>query len=450
MYGYGNFSQWCIPARYPDWQGPAGPQGVPGVPGPTGPVGPRGEKGERGIPGETGPSGQQGFPGERGPAGPRGEPGPAGPMGAMPTVEIGRVITGETAQVTACETETGVALDFVIPAGSQGAAGRTGAKGDTGERGPQGEKGEPGPTGPQGIQGEVGLQGEMGPTGPRGEKGEPGVQGLQGEVGPTGPQGIQGEVGLQGEMGPAGPRGEKGEPGAQGLQGEIGPTGPQGIQGEVGLQGEMGPTGPRGEKGEPGPTGPQGTQGQAGPVGAQGETGPQGLAGETPKIAVEEDTPVSYKVSFKTSEQSFISPNLKSNIKYYNLDLSKAGSMVNIPIENLVLTYQNVSTSALRIGIQALSTSVPVLADIRRASIYNSGAVEAQSNNNATITTRLVLDDIVYSNSEETHWMRIRQRDPDSQLWSMCEVRTFASQGGARTSICVEWLYMQASFVAPS
>ena len=411
MYGYGNFSQWCIPARYPDWQGPAGPQGVPGVPGPTGPVGPRGEKGERGIPGETGPSGQQGFPGERGPAGPRGEPGPAGPMGAMPTVEIGRVITGETAQVTACETETGVALDFIIPAGSQGAAGRTGAKGDTGERGPQGEKGEPGPTGPQGIQGEVGLQGEMGPTGPRGEKGEPGVQGLQGEVGPTGPQG---------------------------------------IQGEAGLQGEMGPTGPRGEKGEPGPTGPQGTQGQAGPVGAQGETGPQGLAGETPKIAVEEDTPVSYKVSFKTSEQSFISPNLKSNIKYYNLDLSKAGSMVNIPIENLVLTYQNVSTSALRIGIQALSTSVPVLADIRRASIYNSGAVEAQSNNNATITTRLVLDDIVYSNSEETHWMRIRQRDPDSQLWSMCEVRTFASQGGARTSICVEWLYMQASFVAPS
>ena len=381
MYGYGNFSQWCIPARYPDWQGPAGPQGVPGVPGPTGPVGPRGEKGERGIPGETGPSGQQGFPGERGPAGPRGEPGPAGPMGAMPTVEIGRVITGETAQVTACETETGVALDFIIPAGSQGAAGRTGAKGDTGERGPQGEKGEPG---------------------------------------------------------------------AQGLQGEVGPTGPQGIQGEAGLQGEMGPTGPRGEKGEPGPTGPQGTQGQAGPVGAQGETGPQGLAGETPKIAVEEDTPVSYKVSFKTSEQSFISPNLKSNIKYYNLDLSKAGSMVNIPIENLVLTYQNVSTSALRIGIQALSTSVPVLADIRRASIYNSGAVEAQSNNNATITTRLVLDDIVYSNSEETHWMRIRQRDPDSQLWSMCEVRTFASQGGARTSICVEWLYMQASFVAPS
>ena len=411
MYGYGNFSQWCIPARYPDWQGPAGPQGVPGVPGPTGPVGPRGEKGERGIPGETGPSGQQGFPGERGPAGPRGEPGPAGPMGAMPTVEIGRVITGETAQVTACETETGVALDFIIPAGSQGAAGRTGAKGDTGERGPQGEKGEPGPTGPQGIQGEAGAQGEMGPTGPRGEKGEPGVQGLQGEVGPTGPQG---------------------------------------IQGEAGLQGEMGPTGPRGEKGEPGPTGPQGTQGQAGPVGAQGETGPQGLAGETPKIAVEEDTPVSYKVSFKTSEQSFISPNLKSNIKYYNLDLSKAGSMVNIPIENLVLTYQNVSTSALRIGIQALSTSVPVLADIRRASIYNSGAVEAQSNNNATITTRLVLDDIVYSNSEETHWMRIRQRDPDSQLWSMCEVRTFASQGGARTSICVEWLYMQASFVASS
>ncbi len=140
MYGYGNFSQWCIPAGYPDWQGPSGPQGVPGVPSPIGPVGSGGEKGERGIPGETGPSGEQGFPGERGPTGPRGEPGPAGPMGAMPTVEIGRVITRETARVTACETETGVALDFVIPAASQGAVGRTGAKGDTGERGPRGKR----------------------------------------------------------------------------------------------------------------------------------------------------------------------------------------------------------------------------------------------------------------------------------------------------------------------
>ena len=57
-------------------------------------------------------------------------------------------------------------------------------------------------------------------------------------------------------------------------------------------------------------------QGTAGP---QGIPGPQGIAGESPKISVVEDTLTSYKVSFKTTDQEVVSPNFRSNIKYYNV-----------------------------------------------------------------------------------------------------------------------------------
>lgn len=46
--------------------------------------------------------------------------------------------------------------------------------------------------------------------------------------------------------------------------------------------------------------------------------------------------------------------------------------------------------------------------------------------------------------------MRIRQQDPATNLWSMCQVITFASNGGARTSICVDWFYTGVTFSAPS
>lgn len=44
----------------------------------------------------------------------------------------------------------------------------------------------------------------------------------------------------------------------------------------------------------------------------------------------------------------------------------------------------------------------------------------AQTNNSTTISVLLSLGSIVYSLSKETHWIRIRQKDPDSGAWSMC------------------------------
>ncbi|MBS6366915.1 MAG: hypothetical protein KH420_06150, partial [Clostridiales bacterium] len=323
--------------------------------------------------------------------------------------------------------------------------GPTGAKGDTGDPGPAGPQGAQGETGPAGPQGPTGLTGAKGDTG---DPGPTGPQGIQGEIGPTGPQGPQG---LTGPTGAKGDTGDPGPTGPQGPQGEAGPTGPQGQTGPTGAKGdtgETGPTGSQGIRGETGPTGSQGPQGLIGPTGPKGDTGLQGAAGETPKITEVENTKTRYVLSFSTSTQSITSPNLKSNAEVYNANLSTVGSALRVPLESLTLIAQSTSSSSLRLSIQPTTAGTPVLADIRRVSIYD-GAIDFQTNNNTTISATLVLDDIVYTQSQEMHWIRLRLQNPTSKLWSMCEVRTFASQGGARTSICVEWLYTGASFTAP-
>ena len=155
---------------------------------------------------------------------------------------------------------------------------------------------------------------------------------------------------------------------------------------------------------------------------------------------------MSYKLGFKTADQEIISSNLRVMAESHNVDLSKAGSSVNITIGKLVLIYAYADTSSIRINIRAVDTAVPVLADIRRTSIYDGSAIDSQTNNDIKVSASVSLDSTVYSQSQETHWMRIRQQDPVSSLWSMCEVTTFASARGARTSVCIEWIYTDSSF----
>mgnify|MGYP007025136971 CR=1 FL=1 len=117
-----------------------------------------------------------------------------------------------------------------------------------------------------------------------------------------------------------------------------------------------------------------------------------------------------------------------------------------MPIGALTLSAEYLSADAIRLAIRPKTTGTSVLADIRRVSIYDGGVFDIQTNDNTTITGRLVLDDIVYNRSREMHWMNIRVQDPSTSLWSMCVVRTVCSTNGSRTSICVEWLYTDASF----
>ena len=100
----------------------------------------------------------------------------------------------------------------------------------------------------------------------------------------------------------------------------------------------------------------------------------------------------------------------------YHVDLSASGSTLNIPLESLILTYQQISTTALRITIAVKDTSVPVLTDIRRITIFNTSSIKSLTLNNTTISTRTVLDDLMYTQSQESHSLTIRQQNPITKL----------------------------------
>ena len=421
-----------------------GPQGPQGIPGERGPQGPRGPKGDPGCPGPVGPRGMAGLPGTRGPQGVRGDAGPKGDPGPM---------------------------------GPQGIRGVPGPMGPQGDRGPVDPKGDPGPAGPMGPKGE---QGDPGARGPVGEQGPMGEQGLQGETGPQGPQGERGcpgPMGEQGPMGPTGPAGEVGPTGPQGLTGLTGPTGPIGPQG---IQGVTGPTGPQGSQGVTGPTGttpsvtvrnvtsgstaavtatPSDTgvaldfvlpQGPTGPTGSTGVKGDIGATGPAPTITVEESSPTAYRVRFHGSGADVVSPNLRASPEVYNMNLSSTGSAREITLGKLILNVQNAGTSAIRLSLRAADTAAPVLVDLRRTTIYDGSTIESQTWNSVSFSTAQIIDDILYDNSQETHWMRLRQQDPATKLWSMCQITTFASAAGARVSVIIDWYYTGVTFAAPS
>ena len=331
--------------------------------------------------------------------------------------------------------------------GLQGVRGDPGPIGPKGDRGPAGPKGDPGPQGPIGPRGERGEKGERGPVGEQGPIGE---QGIQGEIGPQGVQGDRGCPGPQGEQGPQGPQGEKGdtgERGEQGIQGPKGDTGPQSPQGEKGDTGEKGEQGIQGPKGD---TGPQGPQGEKGDTGERGQQGIQGETGETPVITVAEETPLSYRLHFAAGGQELTTPNLFAPVTEYHADLSAVGSELVIPLKDLTLTYQTTSATALRITMAPRNAAAPVLVDLRRTSIYNGSTVETSTLNGTSVSSRTVVDEIVYTNSQETHQMVLRQQDPVSKLWSLCEIRSFLSAGGARGSLRIQWSEYDVAYAAPT
>lgn len=296
----------------------------------------------------------------------------------------------------------------------------------------------------------VTIQGSAGPMGPEGSRGE---QGVRGEQGPMGPRGIKGD---QGCPGPAGPRGAVGPMGPRGPQGVRGDTGPKGDPGEQGPQGKKGDTGEKGEQGIQGPKGdpceqgPQGEKGDTGEKGEQGDRGEKGENGETPVITVAEDTPRSYKLHFQTSQQELTTPNLFAPFTEYHADLSTVGSALVMPLKDLVLTYQSTSSTALRITVAPVDAAASVLVDVRRTSIYNGSTVETLTLNGSTVSGRTVLDDIVYTNSQESHTMVLRQQDPTTKLWSLCEIHFFLSGGGARVSVRIQWNEYDVAYEVPT
>ena len=141
--------------------------------------------------------------------------------------------------------------------------------------------------------------------------------------------------------------------------------------------------------------------------GEQGDRGEKGENGETPVIIVAEDTPRSYKLHFQTSQQELTTPNLFAPFTEYHADLSTVGSALVMPLKDLVL-------------------------------------------NGSTVSGRTVLDDIVYTNSQESHTMVLRQQDPTTKLWSLCEIHFFLSGGGARVSVRIQWNEYDVAYEVPT
>lgn len=189
--------------------------------------------------------------------------------------------------------------------------------------------------------------------------------------------------------------------------------------------------------------------GDMGEKGEPGIQGPKGENGESPVITVTEDTPISYKLNFKTSEQDITTPNLFAPYSEYHADISAVKSTLAVTVGNLVMTYQTTASTTLRISIAPKDTAVTILADIRRTTIYNNGTAEAQTFDSTTISARTVLDDTVYCKSQETHSIKIRQQDPTTKLWSLCEVNSYISAGGSRTSVRVQWSEYDVAYEVP-
>ena len=191
-------------------------------------------------------------------------------------------------------------------------------------------------------------------------------------------------------------------------------------------------------------------QGPTGPTGSAGVKGDIGATGPAPTITVEESSPTAYRVRFHGSGADVVSPNLRASPEVYNMNLSSTGSAREITLGKLILNVQNAGTSAIRLSLRAADTAAPVLVDLRRTTIYDGSTIESQTWNSVSFSTAQIIDDILYDNSQETHWMRLRQQDPATKLWSMCQITTFASAAGARVSVIIDWYYTGVTFAAPS
>lgn len=133
--------------------------------------------------------------------------GGTGPKGDAATIQVGSVVSGQTASVANVGTETAAVFDFVLPKGDKGDPGRDGTNGQDGRDGRDGQDGTaatiqvgrtetvtPGTPAsvinegtetaarlvfhiPQGVQGEQGATGATGPAGRDGQDGAPGQDG---------------------------------------------------------------------------------------------------------------------------------------------------------------------------------------------------------------------------------------------------------------------------------
>ena len=192
--------------------------------------------------------------------------------------------------------------------------------------------------------------------------------------------------------------------------------------------------------------GAQGPQGAQGAQGIQGNPGATGADGYSPTVTVSSNTADSYVLQITDRNGSYLTPNLRASqssgisaaagASIYSANLANTGSTLSVPVGNMIYTVNNLNAGSVRVSLGAASGSV--LADVKKLSQVDSGAMDSSSWDNTTFTTTpIVIDNEVFARSNEYHVTRIRQRDPATGLWSIYEVNLYPSASGERTNVWV-------------
>lgn len=206
------------------------------------------------------------------------------------------------------------------------------------------------------------------------------------------------------------------------------------MGGPAGVQGMQGPAGETGVTGETGPQGPEGPEGTEGP---RGETGPAG------EVSVSGTGERLYQLEMLGEPAPLTTPNLLYAPAVTNGNTSTSGSSIELTLMNVIYSIQYASTTASRLYIRPAGTALRV--DVKRATQYDTAA-EGEQWDNYNLTGSLSLDGIIYNRSNESHKTRIRQQNPVTGLWSLCDVDMFDSANGGRVTLTVTWYEVNVDF----
>lgn len=141
-------------------------------------------------------------------------------------------------------------------------------------------------------------------------------------------------------------------------------------------------------------------------------------------------------------------PNLFAPFTEYHVDLSAVDSTLNIPLKDLILTYQRASASALRISIVPKNTAAPVLVDLRRTTIYDGSTIETQTLNGSSISASIAIDGTCTQTRRRRTTCASASRIP-SRSSGRCVRSILPSAGGARCSIRIQWSEYDVAYAAP-
>lgn len=123
----------------------------------------------------------------------------------------------------------------------------------------------------------------------------------------------------------------------------------------------------------------------------------------------------------------------------FHFDMSSVGITKDIIIENLIYRLECIADNGnLRMYLGS-NTGTNILTDFKRVGQYEGG-IEVNVQDNKQINAMTSIDDTIYSNSLELNVVRIRQQNPTTNKWSICDVRLFASAGSKRVDVFVDWI----------